>query len=122
MMKKAYKVVTPDRRSFIVAKGSKFCLRYPKGKTVHTIPDTPGVAVFDTWGNADYFRENKRSLILTVKPIGRGTRLDEIAWINKGNSSRDCTQSIKQFLTNQNYIGRGTPEGTIFYPAVEVLD
>jgi len=92
-------------------------LEYPGGTIVRAREETLGVAVFKTKRQAEEFIEERKSLkIIHVRPIGRGKTVKLICDVI-------FEEDIRLFYNNRKktYL-RTVPSGTIFYPAVEVLD
>jgi len=125
MRRVRFKVVRADRHDFrcsIYAKG-KYCLKYPKNTIVRARKGTLGVAVFKTRIQAEKFL--KVYIILTavkiirVRPVGRGKTVDIIS-----HSLLPIYLDYFYERTNRMYKVNTSrpPPGTIFYPAVEVIE
>ena len=125
MRKVKFRLVIVDskgRRHSIFARDS-YDLEYPVGSIVRAREETLGVSVFKTKKQAEKFRGKyfePHFKMIRVRPIG-------------------CGKVVKLICTNQNEIDLNVfyrrnlyrsiveatqtpPPGTIFYPAVEVLD
>ena len=101
------------------AKG-KYELEYPVGTIVRCVEGTFGVSVFKTKRQAESFRSRRTFLkVIRVCPIGRGKTIRIL-------SSHISELGLKNFYIKKEYTSRGdgriAPSGTIFYPAVKVLD
>ena len=120
MRRVKFKVVSlliSGRRSSAFASG-KYNLDYARGAVVRAIEGTFGVAVFKTWKQAERFviiYSLLPRMVIRVRPIGRGKSVKYI-----------CPQ-IKESYLDIFYSEKAvnvmeSPPGTIFYPAVEVLE
>ena len=110
-----WKVVTRERTSF-VAEG-KYKLKYRKGAIVHALPNTVGIFTFKTKAQAEELMNLVPGLILKVRPIGRGKTPKAIsAWTSAENLNEFYRTGMR------NGVDPIPPDGTICYPAVEVLD
>jgi len=106
------------RRYSTFAEGS-YSLEYPKGTIVRAREETRGVAVFRTKKQAEYFRDNYINLtIIHVRPIGRGR---DVRLICSDPSESQLNAFYRDRVQNFVMVS-DVPPGTIFYPAVEVLD
>ena len=122
MRRVKFKVVKVDlegNRRSVLAKG-KYCIMYPKNTIVRAIEGTLGVAVFKTRKQAEAFMEefffsatDKR--IIRVCPVGHGNNVAELS-LSITSDSLNCFYERKIVDTTK------PPSGTIFYPAVEVLE
>ncbi len=125
MRKVKFKVVRIEcrgRRYSAFAAG-KYNLEYPEGEVVRAIEGTLGVAVFRTRKQAKNFRGIRNYLrVIHVCPIGRGRTAEFI--------SDNVMESGLDYFYDKRFgrpfydrpFHREIPPGTIFYPAVEVLD
>lgn len=116
MKRVKFKVVRRGRRLSLFAEGS-YRLEYLKGSIVRARRGTLGVAVFKTRKQAEDFQEKYMFLeIIHVRPIGRGRTV------------RSICSDPSEIQLDTFYYGEipvrisPVPSGTIFYPAVEVLD
>jgi len=122
MRRVKFKVVKVDyegNRWSVYAKG-KYCIMYSKNTIVRAIKGTLGVAVFETRYQAEMFmREfffsasNKK--VIRVVPVGRGNNVAELSQFITSDSL-DC------FYERKNVDTTKPPSGTMFYPAVEVIE
>jgi len=124
MRRVKFKVVSVDRkgnRNSAFASG-KYNLNYPKDSIVRAGEETLGVAVFQTRKRAERFIKNCFALlplqIIRVRPVGRGMIVTLV-----------CDPSTEFELSTFYNKERGfyctkisPPSGTIFYPAVEVIE
>ena len=119
MRKVKFKVVRISgrgRRYSVFAEGD-YELQYLKGSIVRAREETLGVAVFKTRKQAKSFQDRYMLLeIIRVRPIGRGKTVKYI-----------CTdptefQLGRFYRTNSSVRISPIPLGTMFYPAVEVLE
>ena len=118
-----FKVVNENRRSYIIDDDSAFSLEYIEGKTVNALPGSIGIAVFDTIQNAkDFINVDTTAKILKVKAMGEERALKEVAFICSMDDGIRCDNIIKHFLAGDREHGRTPPRGSIFYPAVKVLN
>ena len=122
MRRVKFKVVSlyhNGRRFSAFARGN-YSLDYRKGTTVIAGQNTFGVAVFKTRRQADIFIEVSAAASplqrIRVRPIGRGKTVE---FICSGVGERDLDDFYGRKVRNMI---RKPPPGTIFYPAVEVLD
>ena len=120
MRRVKFKVVRGNRRHSIFAEGS-YDLEYPKGAIVRAREETLGVSVFKTRKQANSFQDRYFNLqIIRVRPIGRGRTVKYIcdypseAALDKFYSYKGRRDAFYRLAIS--------PPGTIFYPAVEVLD
>ena len=106
------------RRYSAFAQG-KYSLEFPKGVIVQGVKGTLGVSVFKTRKQAELFQEDHSFLeIIRVRPIGRGRNVKLIC-------SDPSEYNLFIFYREEKLttvIESRVPLGTIFYPAVEVLD
>ena len=106
------------RRCSIFAEGS-YHLEYPKGVIVRAREETCGVAVFRTKKQAEAFRDNYLNLtIIHVRPVGRGRNVRSICTDPSENQLDAFYRERRQNVVSESDV----PPGTIFYPAVRVLD
>ncbi len=113
------RVTRRGRRHSIFAEGS-YDLEYPKGEVVRAIEGTLGVSVFKTRKQAESFQDRYFDLeLIHVRPIGRVKTVELIC-----TDPREIQLDI--FYDGQGYVNcvseSHVPPGTMFYPAVEVLD
>jgi len=95
----------------------EYSLDYPKGATVRAREGTLGVAIFKTKKHAKMFTKGHRNLkIIHVRPIGRGRSIKIVCDIMFEHDL------VLFYRDMRNIYLRKVPPGTIFYPAVEVLD
>jgi len=124
MRRVKFKVVTIDsrgRRESAFA-GGRYSLEYPKGKVVRAKEGTLGVAVFETWEQAEDFRVSRLcQKTIHVRPVGRGKTV-EIICFAAHEEELDVFYSKKYRDRKRDLTMKEIPTGTIFYPAVEVLD
>ena len=119
-----YKVVGLFTRCSCFAQG-KYRLFYGENTTVISRKETFGIAVFEReyqaknfietmFGNDDFVKKSHK--IIHVKPIGRGKHHCFV-------SSTQFDFDLDRFYNHGSYCEKiKVPPGTIFYPAVEVLD
>lgn len=124
MRKVRFKVVITNRRISYYAQG-KYCKIYNKGETVTAEKHTIGIAVFKRKQNAEKFIDRHVvGQIITVEPIGRGKTFSLVFGSQDEDSLNFFYHELSKcpkfldFAINRSI----TPKGTIFYPAVEVLD
>ena len=130
MRKIKFKVVMVDGlgcRTSYYAQG-KYSKIYNKGEVVTAEKHTIGIAVFKTKQYAEKFQDRGYvGQIIRVEPIGRGKTFSLING-SQGESSLDSFyQKLTKWPSYYDYFNFTTnkitpPEGTIFYPAVKVLD
>jgi len=120
---KAVRVDHDGIRRSIYAKG-KYCLKYPKNTIVRAREGTLGVGVFKTRKQAEMFLKRYTIFatavkIIRVRPVGRGNNVDIL-------SHSILSISLDYFYKRINSLYKvnttNPPPGTIFYPAVEVLE
>ena len=138
-MKIAYKVLRYDRTSCITT--GVLSLRYKKGATVRARESTMGIFCFERKKDADRFKQSAivagtivAGTVVKVRPIGRGLRPAYISsgwpwssqilrWYRElkklGVNIRSRVSMLKK---ERNVVFCTTPNGTICYPAVEVLE
>ena len=124
MRKVKFKVVRVEgngRRRSVYAEGG-YCLDYPKGEIIFAKKDTLGVSVFQTRRDATKFFSSRFKFfgleIIRVRPIGRGKIVDVISRFTRHPSlNRFYSRRERLFVDVMR-----PPPGTIFYPAVEVLE
>ena len=128
MRKVKFKVIAINgiisgRRFSAFAEG-KYNLNYPKDSIVRAREGTLGVAVFETRKQADDFRVSfDYQEIVRVRPIGRGKTVKYIASVScEADLDIFYKYREKQAAFRRYSIKREVPTGTIFYPAVEVLE
>ena len=115
-----YKVVRESRRSCF-AKGV-YRFQYLKNDIIQADPDTHGIMVFDTYDNANDFRNNHPMFcdhILKVSPIGKGKR---VKYLSTGQHEFEIRKFYLKKIWNFVRKRMSTPKGTICYPAVKVLE
>ena len=124
MRKVKFKVVRTDYGiSCSVYAEGKYCLKFLKGTIARARKRTFGVAVFETRGQAEMFIKgyflSANVKIIRVRPVGRGSTVNVI-------SSSVTSTSLDYFYGRINKLYEvnttNPPSGTIFYPAVEVLE
>ena len=122
MRKVKFKVVHIETRGFrtsAYAEGD-YSLDYPKGAIVRARVGTLGVAVFQTRQQARRFTQcfsGFRTLrVIRVRPVGSGKAIKVLSYFTSAVSIDSFYQKDSRVET------RKPPPGTIFYPAVEVLD
>lgn len=110
------------RRHSIFAEGS-YDLEYPKGAIVRAREETLGVSVFKTKKQAEVFQDRYFDLtMIHVRTIGRG-RTVRLVCTDPREIQLDIFYSNKPSYDGYSYVSESrVPPGTIFYPAVEVLD
>ncbi len=123
MRRVKFKVVLVDyssgRRFSALAEGS-YTLDYPKGAIVRAREETLGVAVFKTRKQAEDFRvSNISQEIIRVCSIGRG-RTVRLVCMDARKFDLDTFFRVNRVSLDVAMIS--VPPGTMFYPAVEVLD
>ena len=118
MRKVKFKVVFVDiggRRHSAFASG-KYNLDYSKNSVVKARKGTFGIAVFETRYQAESFQERLPYKIIRVRPVGRGKAVKLVC----GNQSEfELDNFYNKRLMSLTIL---PPLGTIFYPAVEVLE
>ena len=117
MRKVKFKVVyvsNGGRRHSAFASG-KYNLDYSKYSIVKARKGTFGIAVFETRYQAESFQERLPYKVIRVRPIGRGKTVVRIC----GSPSEHDLDSFYNKRLSASLI---SPPGTMFYPAVEVLD
>jgi len=125
MRRVKFKVVSIDsegKRHSAFTRGN-YNLDYPENSIVRAREGTLGVAVFKTRRQAEMFLTGRRKLvvlrIIRVYPVGRGRNVKFV-----------CDYPMESALDNfynaeedeRLYIPMKPPPGTIFYPAVEVIE
>jgi len=114
---KVVEVFYYGRRYSVFARDS-YSLEYPKG-IVRAREGTLGIAIFRTRRQAENFLVNRLDQeIIRVRPIGRGKTVEFVC-------DFPTEGYLDSFYRHKNTMRRHltrTPPGTIFYPAVEVLD
>ena len=118
-----FKVVHIDYRGIrtsAYAEGS-YSLCYLQGTIVRARRNTVGVAVFRTRRDAERFTSHfsvfRRLKIIRVRPIGRGKTVNIISYFTSPYSLASFYKRVSHSVET-----RKPPPGTIFYPAVEVLE
>jgi len=119
---KVVDVFDRGKRCSIYARG-KYSLDYVKGTIVRAIKGTLGVAVFKTRKQAENFSDCNYHKIIRVVPVGRGRTVKIVS------------RGLDPLSFNYFYIYRrkrggypfdvkiiSPPPGTVFYPAVEVIE
>lgn len=122
MRRVKFKVVSIDyegKRSSAFTRGN-YSLDYPENSIVRARTGTLGVAVFKTRKQAEYFLRTASRIVLRiirVYPVGRGKTVKVVC-----DYPMEC--SLDNFYNEEErlYIPMAPPRGTIFYPAVEVLE
>ena len=119
MRRVKFKMVYVDsrgRRHSAFASG-KYNRNYSKGATVRAREGTLGVAVFKTKKQAEAFQGKigTHYKIISVLPIGRKKTVEYIC-------NAQSERSLDFFYNEKLGANLVPPPGTIFYPAVEVLE
>jgi hypothetical protein len=120
-MKVKYKVVKKNRTSCVVSNKSKYCIKYEKGKIIESQKKTLGIFCFNTRKQAKYFMEYDLMFledynIIKIKPLSKGKKPKMISCFPDRNSG------IYYFYKSKRNYTFSTPDGTICYPKVLVLD
>jgi len=104
------------RRCSVLA-GGNYRLDYSKNSIVRAREGTFGIAVFKTRKQADTFHKGRfNEKIIRVRPVGRGKAVKLVC----GNQSEfELDNFYNKRLMSLTIL---PPLGTIFYPAVEVLE
>ena len=114
-----WKVVDKKRRSYIVSPLSEHSLEYIKGTIVEEKIKGLGIMCFETEEQAKDLGKNNSPedrIIIKVKAIGRGKKVESVARVWKGSMLE------KHLFSFNNHIDyRMAPTGTICYEKVEVL-
>jgi len=124
MRKVKFRLVIVDNkgRHSIFAKDG-YELEYPVGSIVRAREGTFGVSVFKTKKQAERFRGKyfeSHFKMIRVRPIGRGKVVKLICTSqNEIDLNVFYRQNLYRFIVKAT---QTPPPGTIFYPAVEVLD
>jgi len=123
MRKVKFKVVDVYRgkRCSIYARGN-YRLIYSKGRVVRARKGTLGVAVFETRYQAENFCNSDPHNIIRVVPIGRGRTVDTISRDLDPSSFNDFYVCMKKGYYTFDVETMKPPSGTVFYPAVKVLE
>jgi len=120
---KAVRVVG-ERRVSAYARGA-YCLNYLKDSVVRAREETLGIAVFGRRSDAEKFcyRTVTKFNIIRVLPVGRGRTVE---MVSQSTYMLDIFYSdiVKhhRIPRDPNLILMKPPRGTIFYPAVEVIE
>lgn len=118
----AYKVVTRNRYSLIIARNNPFSLKYPKDEIVESIKGTVGIMCFKTKHYAYEFMSQMylqlNPIIIKVALIGEITYPEHISrWLSTGD--------IKAFYKTKHhtdiYYTVSPPKGTVCCSKVKVL-
>jgi len=126
MRRAKYKAVrVMGHRRFSAYACGIYSLDYLKNSIVRARKGTLGIAVFGRKIDAEKFCQGTNFEIIRVLPIGRGENVKAIS-----NSQSDYMLDIfYRLLERFHGIPRGSdiipmnpPRGTMFYPAVEVID
>jgi len=124
MRKVKFKVVREigERRVSAFAAGN-YSLDYPKNSIVRTIEGTLGVAVFGRRSEAEKFCERRLFLeIVRVLPIGRGRTVKKVSR-HQNDSALDVFYGSKEKNSiYYDFAPMSPPLGTMFYPAVKVIE
>jgi len=118
-----YKVVKRSRCSTVIHGNSKYALKYEKGTDVFARPETVGIMTFKTlsaaweWASSISFWLGDGAKVLRVQPFGKGH-----VPISIPSPSR-----LFEFYKNperfrRNHLTQTTPDGTLCYPGVRVLE
>lgn len=117
---KLIRISHSGRRHSIFAEGS-YDLEYPKGAIVRAREETLGVSVFKTRKQAESFQDRYFDLtVIRVRPMGRG-RTVRLICTEPRELQLDIFYSCRKY-TEVFVRESRVPPGTMFYPAVEVLD
>jgi len=108
-----YKVIKHRRSSGCDYLPTKYVLEYSYGTTVMGLEGTLGVFCFKTKKDAKRFCD-LNDQIIKVRPIGRGKVPNYI--------SSSCFNVEHFYEKSNHYHQKHPPQGTICYPAVEVLE
>jgi len=116
-----WKVVTSDRKSYIISPDSIHSITYIKGSTVGESIKGLGIMTFETKKQAERFGRfdiHNNYKIIRVRGIGRGKRIKWVSYIYKG-----CMlEFYLKYNVNSDDPGRHAPRGTICYSKVKVID
>ena len=122
MRKVKFKVVHVDYKGIktsAYAQGS-YSLCYSQGTIVRARRNTVGVAVFQTRRDAERFVSCfsgfRKLKIIRVRPVGRGKTVNIISHFTNPDTLASFYIRVHSVET------RKPPPGTIFYPAVEVIE
>lgn len=113
-----------ERRFSAYACGD-YCLNYLKNSIVRARRGTIGIAVFGRKGEAKKFCEGTNFEIIQVLPVGRGKTVKVISGKQSDNMLDffyRCLERHQGIPRDSDFIPMAPPRGTMFYPAVEVLD
>jgi len=111
--------VSNDGRRHSAFAGGEYDLIYRKDTTVRAREDTLGVAVFKTRKQAVAFRGKSPYEVIRVRPIGRGKTVKLICSDQSGAGLKDF---YSEMLWRSTLTTLMPPLGTVFYPAIEVLE
>ena len=124
MRRVKFKVVSVDsegKRHSAFTRGN-YSLDYPENSIVRARKGTLGVAVFKTRIQAERFLTSATRcvlIIIRVYPVGRGKNVKFVC-------DYPMELTLNNFYNKEEgehlYIPMKPPPGTIFYPAVEVLE
>jgi len=119
-----YKVVTPNRKSYIAGKLKHYSLEYQKGKIVVSKENTFGIFCFKFYNQAKEFCEGSEvdNLILEVQSIGKGFEPSKVSRIITSREIKMFYNYLekkdhKEYLQNYQF----PPPGTVCYKKVRVL-
>ena len=109
--------VSNGGKRYSVLAGGNYRLDYSENSIVRAREGTLGVAVFKTRKQADAFHKGRPNQeIICVRPVGRGKTVKSVC----GNQSEiELDNFYDKRLMSLTIL---PPLGSIFYPAVEVLD
>jgi len=123
MRKVKFKVVDfyKSKRCSLYARGN-YRLIYSEGTIVRARKGTLGVAVFETRKQAVDCHDSNFHKIIRVVPIGRGRTVDTISRDLNPSSFNDFYVCMKKGYYTFDVETMKPPSGTVFYPAVKVLE
>ena len=105
--------------------GGTYTLNYPKNSVVRSREGTFGIAVFGRKIDAEKFCHGTNFDIIRVFPVGRG-RTVEVVSCNQSDHMLDifyrCIAKYQGIPRDSDLIPLKPPRGTMFYPAVEVIE
>ena len=94
---------------------SLYSLEYEKGKLVTAIEGSVGVLTFTSRRDARRFA-NYYQIILRVQPVGKGRTIRNLCGLY------EVGEKIEEWYRDGMPPGMAAPDGTMAYPAVEVLE
>lgn len=122
-----YKVVTPNRKSYIASKLKHYSLEYQKGKIVVSKENTFGIFCFKSYKQAENFCEcfPDDNLILEVRPIGKGFEPSKVSCMNNSREVKMFYNHLEKKKDHKesylDYLFLFPPPGTVCYQKVKVL-